>query len=1011
MLMNTTKTMPAGMTRNRSREHREEQSVMSTYGRRWIGYGGVAALLAGLVLGMFSAVAQDTAAPPPPPAQEASDAGAAGAAPAESAVATAALPEDEQYYRRGVELYKQDLYREALTEFNRALAINPNHEEARRFQEKANARLQESLAGVSGAAPAFETIDPDTIRKQGETIPPNADEVKRERIRNLLDTAARYMEAERYKVAVEIYSNVLLIDPNNPEAKEGLHKATLGARAQNVAEEEKGIQQDRAMIREYIEKSKRLPEGADATGIKPYKFSVPEIEEKIEETKEKSTMETVLESPVSIEFEDIHLSEVVNFISDSWDINIVIDNRAVEPPAKAQPPQGGQPAGGAPGAPGMPGAFPGAPGAPGMPGAFPGAVGAPGAPGAFPAAGARPGAAPAFGAQRPGTPGYGPQQPGAQGTVGASYDAVYGPKSSGIIPYINMKNVSLGEALKAILRPLGLDYAIQPGFLWISKPEIIRRETFEKLETRYYELRNAGSETLYKLVLRNRFGGVGGRMGGMMGGGMMGGMGGYGGGMMGGMGGYGGGMMGGMGGGLDVTAISNISDLFSTISDTLVGEMPATIGTLGLRATGTGAMGGATTGYGGGYGGGYGAAQNQAQLGAGQSNFGLGSDLLSMLERLVPPVYEPYTNEVLSDMIYNPMNNMLIVKNTPSNLDAFEKQLAQIDVTPKQVSIEAKFVTIRLNDLKKIGFKWDASLSDKNNRRRPIPILQQNGFYNYDINGDGVDERVPFYTRPDGSSVYNNTFTDATIGGLINPASTASPTFSILGNIINSGDGDKLSLTLDYLDSIGESELLSAPRVTTMNRKPAVIADFTTEYYVSAIYTDIYQNYYGGVSGGNTTNFINRVIPQSYNFGISLSVTPQIRDNDQVRLWLNPEVRTRIGQKTFQQTQVINGSELTNEFVLPTTSWQAVWTNVIVHDGDTLVLGGLVQDQTSKATDKMPYLADIPVIGFFFQGKSKETKQSSLLIFVTPQIVDSTGARFFNVGADTSRPGATQSPI
>ena len=86
-----------------------------------------------------------------------------------------------------------------------------------------------------------------------------------------------------------------------------------------------------------------------------------------------------------------------------------------------------------------------------------------------------------------------------------------------------------------------------------------------------------------------------------------------------------------------------------------------------------------------------------------------------------------------------------------------------------------------------------------------------------------------------------------------------------------------------------------------------------------------------------------------------------------------------------------------NEINLPTTSWQAVWTNVIVHDGDTLVLGGLVQDQSSKSEQKMPYLADIPVVGFFFKGSKKEVKQSSLLIFVTPDIIDSTGARFFDV--------------
>jgi len=83
---------------------------------------------------------------------------------------------------------------------------------------------------------------------------------------------------------------------------------------------------------------------------------------------------------------------------------------------------------------------------------------------------------------------------------------------------------------------------------------------------------------------------------------------------------------------------------------------------------------------------------------------------------------------------------------------------------------------------------------------------------------------------------------------------------------------------------------------------------------------------------------------------------------------------------------------------LPNTSTQAVWTNVIVHDGDTLVLGGLVSDSTVKGLHKMPYLADIPVIGFFFRGKSRSVRQSSLLIFVTPTIIDTTGARFFEAG-------------
>jgi type II secretory pathway component HofQ len=79
----------------------------------------------------------------------------------------------------------------------------------------------------------------------------------------------------------------------------------------------------------------------------------------------------------------------------------------------------------------------------------------------------------------------------------------------------------------------------------------------------------------------------------------------------------------------------------------------------------------------------------------------------------------------------------------------------------------------------------------------------------------------------------------------------------------------------------------------------------------------------------------------------------------------------------------------------PRTTTQAVWTNVIVHDGDTLVLGGTIQDQTNRGEEKVPYLGDIPLLGVFFRGKSKSTRQSSLLIFVTVDIIDPTGARNF----------------
>jgi hypothetical protein len=164
-------------------------------------------------------------------------------------------------------------------------------------------------------------------------------------------------------------------------------------------------------------------------------------------------------------------------------------------------------------------------------------------------------------------------------------------RSDGRVAYVNLKDVPLSTALDAILRPLNLDYSTQDGFLFISTPERLAHESFEPMVTRTYN--DVVEDTLPKIVLRNPFaataggfggganggagfgnggGGVGGNGGGFNNGGAGGG---FGGGQ-----GFGGGNGGGnQGGGYrDVTAISNISDLFSTIDDRLVGESPAQIG-------------------------------------------------------------------------------------------------------------------------------------------------------------------------------------------------------------------------------------------------------------------------------------------------------------------------------------------------------------------------------------------------------------------------------------------------
>jgi len=960
--------------------------------RKRVGVGMDAALVVLVLCLLVSPVAFGAAGAETPAEDEAVDSG-----PVEGA------SEAEEHYRRGIDLYQQGVYRESLNEFSRAIALDPSMEKAADMVEKAKGRIALSTIGEDTQAPTqFEIIDTQTIAAQTEagTTQLSAQELKYTKVKELMEQGDFYLEHQKYDRALELFEEILVIDPANKTATRKLAEATLGAYGEDVKDMSRDLTTQTQFIRKQIEADKLLPEGADAKGILPPRPTIPVEEESIFDDSELSIIEKALNEPVSIEFDDEYVGTILEFISGYVGINIVLDSRAVLPEESAQAQQVQQGRGGGRGA------------------AFPQGRG-----------GARGGGINLGGGGLGGLGGRGGGRGGRGGTNTQQQDV-----STGVVPFIKLDDVPLEHALQALLRPLNLDFSIQPEFLWVSTFERIRTESFERLQTRIYDLKHAGAETLFKIVVQNlggsggtqggrggggggRGGGGGGFGGGGGGGGVGGGGGGIGGGGGGGRGGGGGGFGGGGGGGGrggggrggsgGGVQISNISQLFQSISDEQVGEPPAQI-SLGISEGGTGQQQGGGRGgglggqQGGGLGGGGGGGQ-QGQDSSGQT------ELLQILERFVPEVIDPSTGEILSTIIFNPSTNQLMVQNTPTNMEKIEELLYELDRTPKQVSIESKFLTVSVSDLDKIGFSWDIGMSDLNSRRRQLTQPDgtpnvSNGItapdggpgYQFDINGDGVLETVPLYSRPDGSSVINNTITQGLVRAFASPGTALADGmgFSLSGILTDNGDGDRVGVTLDYLNSLQETELLSAPRVTTMNRKPAVIADFLTQSFVTSAFSDV-QAVSGGLGGGAAAVSSNQVFPESFIFGITFSVTPQISGDNQVRLWLNPQVTTQAGQDTFIQTSSVNGQIQTQELTIPRVLTQAVWTNVIVNDGDTLVLGGTITDTTTKGREKLPYLADIPVLGYFFRGKSTEVQQKSLLIFVTVDIIDPSGARFF----------------
>jgi len=431
----------------------------------------------------------------------------------------------------GVRLYAEGRYRDALSQFNRVLVIDPENKIAQKYVQECTEYLK------PGLEEEVEVVYPEKAAPPPVPVGPTPEEVRQAAVDKYLGFGQDYYDKKEYGRAIEEWERVLLIDPTNKRAIESILSAKSLAAAERAKSVDRNLKLQRELNAPDITEKLFRPVGSDVDGIKPFRITLPPVEKKKEEVllDRMGEIADKLVTRVSLDFtEGTDIRDVLSFLSDFAGVNIVLDERVMLPPT---PP----------------------PTTPGAPGAVPYAAG-PYAAGPYGRTGSPYGGSPysARGrmgsrAGRPGTM-LGPTTGGGPGQV---LGGDITPNVASEVRRIYLNQITLQDALKAMLSQMGLSYKVQPEFIWVSRPDILRRESFEPLETRYYLLQNAGGESLPKVAMMTR-GGMGGGMGmgGMGMGGM--GMGGMGGGMYGGMGGgmYGGGMgmggmgMGGMGGGM-----------------------------------------------------------------------------------------------------------------------------------------------------------------------------------------------------------------------------------------------------------------------------------------------------------------------------------------------------------------------------------------------------------------------------------------------------------------------------
>ncbi|WP_425608874.1 type IV pilus secretin PilQ [Vibrio mediterranei] len=276
--------------------------------------------------------------------------------------------------------------------------------------------------------------------------------------------------------------------------------------------------------------------------------------------------------------------------------------------------------------------------------------------------------------------------------------------------------------------------------------------------------------------------------------------------------------------------------------------------------------------------------------------------------------------------------NALLVRELPENLRVIKEIIASLDIPVKQVQIEARVVTIKEGNIEELGIRWGYTSI---NGDTTIGSTIEGNLASSGIGGGEVDI---------------DDFLNVNLGALSDNAA------SIAFQVASLGSNTLLDLELSALQSESKAEIISSPRLITTNKKSAYIEQGTEIPYLKST-----------SSGATAVEFKKAVL--------SLTVTPQITPDN--RLILDLDVtQDRVGEvlKTLEGETVAIDT-------------QRIGTQVLVNDGETVVLGGIFQHAMTSKVDKVPLLGDIPGLGALFRRTYENIGKNELLIFVTPKII------------------------
>ena len=351
-------------------------------------------------------------------------------------------------------------------------------------------------------------------------------------------------------------------------------------------------------------------------------------------------------------------------------------------------------------------------------------------------------------------------------------------------------------------------------------------------------------------------------------------------------------------------------------------------------------------------------------------------------------------------------SSKLVVRNTPEQLDLIGNLIENLSKETPQVEIEAKLVEFNQSTIKGLSFNYGFGVSGNSAQIGGLTGLRNSNYTtsgdpNAGLNPDGIDTLISQNVSGEGASTFP-------ITGDAIAANT--PSQIVVGAIL---DGTGFAAVMQAINNMAGVSLVSAPSVTTQTGLKANI-DIVREFpYPTSFEKPKLSNtevqYQSGpfsrTSGTDTGSDLELAIPptprefETQDVGVSLEVKPTTYPDQRIDLDITKAqvvdfegfidygvpIQARLSEDS--PPEVLTAGTINQ----PVFNLRSVVTNLQVLDGQTAVLGGLINESTQEINDKVPVLGDIPVLGRLFQSKVSERSKKNLLIFITARLIKSNG--------------------